>query len=463
MSGNTQTFAWRHLGGWLSAALLTPIVGLIIYWQVVPFDIQVAPQDGQGEIDPRQPVSVRTVGLGGRLLDVEVKDSQGNTLSGRLGETDFETRIPLKPDTLYTVSAEATRDWTNQVLTRTVSFKTITTPRLLAPSIVQLRPDRTLVLKFDRPVGGLEVKGFNFAVQSTGDQTFTLKAQGDYSQGKTFPFEVEWTTARGVPLAPLKLQVRTPPPLTVRLNVRGLEGVGLVLPVLFTFSESLQDRKALAGRIRVRAADAEVPGQWSWVSKRRLQFSPNPGWPALSTVRVSADLAGEEAIRATGGGWIEDQIDQTFTTGADRRIIVYLDTQRAEAIEAGTVVRSFPVSSGKTGTPTVTGRFYIDRRYERKTMRSRAKPGQPGYYVVENVPYAQFFHGAYAFHGAWWHNSFGRPASHGCVNLSTQAFNKRWPNARDDARWLWDWANLGVPVIVRATTPRTAAAETAQL
>ncbi|MBC8123851.1 MAG: L,D-transpeptidase, partial [Gemmatimonadaceae bacterium] len=80
-------------------------------------------------------------------------------------------------------------------------------------------------------------------------------------------------------------------------------------------------------------------------------------------------------------------------------------------------------------------------------------PGRPGYYKVENVPYAQFFHGGYAFHGAWWHNSFGRPMSHGCLNLSTRSHNRRWPNAADDAKWLWDWAALGVPVTVYARTP----------
>lgn len=40
-----------------------------------------------------------------------------------------------------------------------------------------------------------------------------------------------------------------------------------------------------------------------------------------------------------------------------------------------------------------------------------------------------------AFHGTYWHNDFGQPRSHGCINLSSQA-----------ARWLYLWSLPVVPV-----------------
>ena len=49
-----------------------------------------------------------------------------------------------------------------------------------------------------------------------------------------------------------------------------------------------------------------------------------------------------------------------------------------------------------------------------------------------------FFYRGYAIHGTYWHDSFGHPMSHGCVNL-TEA----------DAAWLYHWAPLGTPVVVR--------------
>jgi lipoprotein-anchoring transpeptidase ErfK/SrfK len=39
-------------------------------------------------------------------------------------------------------------------------------------------------------------------------------------------------------------------------------------------------------------------------------------------------------------------------------------------------------------------------------------------YDLRDVPYVQFFKDGYAFHAAFWHDTFGQPRSHGCVNLS---------------------------------------------
>ena len=61
----------------------------------------------------------------------------------------------------------------------------------------------------------------------------------------------------------------------------------------------------------------------------------------------------------------------------------------------------------------------------------------PGY-DLPNVPFVQYFTGSYAIHGAYWHQSFGVPVSHGCVNLQP-----------GDAAWLYDWADYGTPVIVQ--------------
>jgi lipoprotein-anchoring transpeptidase ErfK/SrfK len=48
-----------------------------------------------------------------------------------------------------------------------------------------------------------------------------------------------------------------------------------------------------------------------------------------------------------------------------------------------------------------------------------------------------YFAGANAIHGTYWHNNFGRPMSHGCVNM-------RIP----EAKWLYNWASIGTPVSV---------------
>jgi lipoprotein-anchoring transpeptidase ErfK/SrfK len=60
----------------------------------------------------------------------------------------------------------------------------------------------------------------------------------------------------------------------------------------------------------------------------------------------------------------------------------------------------------------------------------------PGY-NLPNVPYVMYFYGANAIHGTYWHNNFGHPMSHGCINLRT-----------GDAAWLYSWASIGTPVVV---------------
>lgn len=63
------------------------------------------------------------------------------------------------------------------------------------------------------------------------------------------------------------------------------------------------------------------------------------------------------------------------------------------------------------------------------------------YYNLPNVPYTMFFENekiprwkGYGIHGAYWHNDFGTPRSHGCVNLPVDA-----------ARKLYYWADPVLP------------------
>lgn len=61
----------------------------------------------------------------------------------------------------------------------------------------------------------------------------------------------------------------------------------------------------------------------------------------------------------------------------------------------------------------------------------------PGY-RLPHVPYVMYFYKGYALHGTYWHNNFGRPMSHGCVNLPTPI-----------AEQLYHWAEIGTPVVVQ--------------
>lgn len=114
----------------------------------------------------------------------------------------------------------------------------------------------------------------------------------------------------------------------------------------------------------------------------------------------------------------------------NRWIDIDVSRQRLVAYEGDRAVFSAVVSTGKPSTPTVLGRFAV-----RTKLRSQHMVG-PGY-DLPNVPWVMYFYGAYAIHGTYWHNSFGSPVSHGCVNLRPA-----------DAQWLYNWASIGTPVVV---------------
>jgi lipoprotein-anchoring transpeptidase ErfK/SrfK len=118
------------------------------------------------------------------------------------------------------------------------------------------------------------------------------------------------------------------------------------------------------------------------------------------------------------------------------RIEVNLTTQTLYAWEGNTLVRTSPVTTGKDGFLTPTGRFHIMTK--EGTIRMAACSGGECW-DVPNVPSSMlFWYGGYYLHGAYWHNNFGNPAlrsSHGCVNLPLEF-----------ASWLFNWARVGTVV-----------------
>jgi lipoprotein-anchoring transpeptidase ErfK/SrfK len=115
-------------------------------------------------------------------------------------------------------------------------------------------------------------------------------------------------------------------------------------------------------------------------------------------------------------------------------IDVNLTTQSLTAYEGDQPVLTTNISSGAWPHLTVTGQFQVYIRYQSQDMNGL----RLGYdYYLENVPYVMYFYKDYALHGTYWHNNFGFPMSHGCVNMKTA-----------DAQWLFNWSSYGTVVNV---------------
>lgn len=423
-------------------------------WMPMTPDLSMTPSPGSEDVDPRKPVIVQARGAGARLLEVDVRDASGRTLDGRLEPMRYTLTAPLAFGTRYRVRVRGENAFGLHRISQEMQFTTVPVPRLEGGNRRVLGKDGAVTLVFDRPIGIVRPRGDATVERPLDQPARSLRVIVPPRSGDgVHPLTLDWESAGGIPLPPLTLELEwsKAEPLNVKLDVAGQSQVGILLPLSLTFSETPAERELTGQRLQVLTADGEpIAGRWHWMTDRRLRFTPSPHWPPSTTIRVEAEPG---SIRTAKGGTIGSTTLGSFTTGADRRIAVYLDAQRVVALEDGKVVRLFKASTGKAATPTVTGSFYIYARYPLKTMKSDAKPGEPGHYVVENVPYAQYFHKDYALHGAWWHNGFGRPASHGCINLATRTRNRRWPNSPEDAGWLYQWASLGVPVTVYAKTP----------
>lgn len=180
------------------------------------------------------------------------------------------------------------------------------------------------------------------------------------------------------------------------------------------------------------------------LSPHRFTLQPQGFWPRSTAIHFSLTTA--------------DNIAKTVLDTDDGKILqVNLSTQSMGAYQDGNLVRVMPISSGTAPRwTTPRGTFYIYRRVLDDHMQGGI-PGTQDHWNVRHVPYAQYIYGAIAIHGAWWNHHFGTPRSHGCIQLSTKLHNPHPGQVADNAKWVWDFTDIGTPVIIFGQTPRDSA------
>ena len=152
-------------------------------------------------------------------------------------------------------------------------------------------------------------------------------------------------------------------------------------------------------------------------------------------------------LETTEGAWIaaealvfpERREDPLGHAAAGKKWIdVSIKKQLLVAWEGTRAVYGALVSTGRGGmadpattTATIRGTFFIRAKHVSGTMDGAEGEDT---YELHDVPFIQYFHEGYALHGAFWHDEFGKPRSHGCVNL-----------APADAAWLFEWTDPIVP------------------
>lgn len=149
-------------------------------------------------------------------------------------------------------------------------------------------------------------------------------------------------------------------------------------------------------------------------------------------------------------------------TTDEKRIEVDLTNQRVYAFEGDNKVFDFPTSTGKWyPTPTGEFRIWVKLRY---TKMEGGNPGTNTYYYLPNVPYVMFFANdkisksrGFGLHGTYWHNNFGHPMSHGCVNMRTEDVAQIYAWASPSTTGNLTYAggdNPGTKIVIYGEAPR---------
>ena len=198
-----------------------------------------------------------------------------------------------------------------------------------------------------------------------------------------------------------------------------------------------------------------------------LVRTPPPAWPfawviatdrKAATARATPDKKGAAAgtiphraivpileesgayVRVGDGQWLERRSVRVARTRPRPAITdahaKWIDVDRDEqvmiAYDGDVPVYATLVSSGRRKKDTPPAIYRI--RSKSSLTKMAAEEREAAHYEVSEVPWATRFRSGLYFHAAYWHDRFGTPQSHGCVNLSPT-----------DARWVYEWTEPTMP------------------
>jgi hypothetical protein len=117
----------------------------------------------------------------------------------------------------------------------------------------------------------------------------------------------------------------------------------------------------------------------------------------------------------------------------EKHIEIVLDRQVLLAFEWDMLVYAARVATGQKNFESPTGWFHTF--HKRPTYHMTGGADEFSVFDLPGVPWDSYVtDGGVAIHGTYWHNDFGHPHSHGCINMSPQ-----------DAKWIYRWTLPTVP------------------
>ncbi|TQL94722.1 lipoprotein-anchoring transpeptidase ErfK/SrfK [Actinoallomurus bryophytorum] len=223
--------------------------------------------------------------------------------------------------------------------------------------------------------------------------------------------------------------------------------VGVGMPIMLRFTEPVQNRKAVERSLELRMS-VPVTGAWHWFSATDVVFRPRTYWPAHTSVRLQAHLAG---LRLTRGAYGAQDVATAFGVG-DSHITVASARNHHQVVRInGQRVRRMPISMGKGGPlkyTTTSGVHLTMEKAHHVVMDSASvgcPPGCPDHYRHDVYFAVRISDSGEYEHSAPWSvgDQGSRNVSHGCINLGPH-----------DARWFYRHTQPGDVVQVTGTRRR---------
>ncbi len=206
---------------------------------------------------------------------------------------------------------------------------------------------------------------------------------------------------------------------------RGLElSSELTLPVAFVMKKrATRHSREEGGRFRATdALDHRAVVPLTGQKQGSYLEAKDGSWVKQEDVRTIEPMSRPPTWAKDGKKWIDVSILQ-------QSLVAYegLSPRYVTLVSTGADGLGDP----KKTHSTVQGVFLIHTKHVSVTMDGDETGDE---FDLRDVPFVQYFNEGYALHAAYWHDDFGTPRSHGCVNL-----------APHDAAWLFGWTTPEVP------------------
>jgi lipoprotein-anchoring transpeptidase ErfK/SrfK len=189
----------------------------------------------------------------------------------------------------------------------------------------------------------------------------------------------------------------------------------------------------LASGWKLPVAFVKRDGAWLYDTSKN-DFDKQEKIARLESVQLtgrSKHLGGQRIVETASGLWVREHDVAIAAKPSklpswakkDRRWLdISIQAQTLVLYDGTTPVYATAVSTGRDGLgdpkktlSTPTGTFTIREKHVTTTMDANEVDNK---FELRDVPWVQYFKGGYAIHAAPWHDEYGKPRSHGCINLS---------------------------------------------